>query len=77
MTAPLRHPLTSANIAQPRAKQPLTNAERQARHRQRRADKIARYEAALREIAGSERAAGIYDVLGNAHRARQALGDAA
>lgn len=59
---------------------PLTNAQRQALHRAKVKAKLARldrYEAALREIAASELAAVIYDVLGNAHRARQALGDAA
>jgi len=31
---------------------PLTNAEKQKAHRQRQRAKLARYEAALREIAG-------------------------
>lgn len=33
---------------------PLTNAEKQKRHRQKRGATIARYEAALMEIAGRD-----------------------
>lgn len=51
---------------------PLTNAEKQRRHRQKRADKIAKYEAALRGIAGCE-SNHPNDVVAIA---RQALGDA-
>lgn len=67
---------------------PLTNAQKQAAHRQRKAAKIARYEAALREIAQRSEpqddvpnteyntgADAAWEIAGNI--ARQALGDAA
>jgi hypothetical protein len=48
---------------------PLTNAEKQARARAKRAAKLERYEAALREIADGGQSARLI--------ARQALGDTA
>ena len=50
-----------------------TTTQRTAAHRRRMAEKMARYEGALERIAASERAAGIYDTLGNAHIASEAL----
>jgi len=52
-----------------------TLADHSRAYRTRKAERIARMEAALKRIAQSEQTAGIYDVLGNARIARDALAE--